>query len=88
MLSNGDLFKGLGTRERKLLLTKLILEHKPFNLVFENAMNNDGVFNITRTVNILRYNNFLSEYSIKTLRRRSSTVNAWLRSIFSFIDDY
>jgi hypothetical protein len=88
MLKNGALFKGLGIRERKLLLTKLILEHEPFNLVFKDAIKNTGAFDSKRTVEILRNNDFLTEYSTKTIFRRASTVNSWLKAILSYTDDY
>lgn len=81
-------FKHLNQKDQRLLLAKQILEHKPFNYVFTDALNNQGTFERDRTYKIIKEHNFLKEYGESTIIRRSQTINAWLRTLLSFADDY
>lgn len=81
-------FRHLNQKKQRLLLANQILEHKPFNYVFIDALQKQGKFETDRTYKIIKKNSFLNEYRDSTIRRRSQTINSWLRTLISFTNDY
>lgn len=76
------------TREKNLALIRTIASHKPFNLALKDYLHNMSEFNSLRVYDLIIENDFLSNYSLDTKKRRAQTIASWVKKIFSLTNDY
>lgn len=74
---------GLPFKEKYLSLSKLILEHRPFQLAFKSYLLNDKLPSIPEIINIMKGSNLYGVEAESTYRRRASTVASWLNWIIN-----
>lgn len=79
LTDEGERIFSLPYRERQIELVKVILQHKPFYKVFELMMKNKDTSDEEK-INCIK-ENAISLYSDTTVKRRLSTVMAWLKWI-------
>lgn len=76
-------------KQRNLGIIRQVFKHETFARLMERRLNSRGALTADQSYEVIKkYNLLPPKYSESTKRRRISTVNAWLKSILSMVDDY
>lgn len=85
----GEIFYGKTLKDQEILLIKLVLRHKPFNIIFKDTLDSkDGKLSVSNTYETLKKEKLLTEYSCATINRRASTINNWIKQILDFDNEF
>ena len=76
----------LDIKNRNLAIVKLILQHKPFHDVFRFYLDNQRIPTSDEIFEILKQNKIFNVYSDVTLRRRATSVRAWIKWIINLYE--
>ncbi|MDE1549981.1 type II restriction enzyme [Jeotgalibaca caeni] len=84
----GNKLVNSGVREKRMILIRQILSHKPFAILMKARIKKRGRLSPTEIHEIIKEHSLLSsyQYSAVTEKRRGSTINAWIEEILSMVE--